>query len=182
MLFSYMPPCQKNIYTSMVYTSLNLLDLISLLCLRHLCRCPLTITFLPFGIFPLSSLNCYHLANSSPSVLTYSYPWILQFSCFKYLPLNFYCLLRHFSLYVHGLLVFWDPPYSIVKSLSFGFFYSLGLGTLVPLESCILLFLYMLTFISQWLLKTFQLTCPWPPLFLNDPWAVILFCTSWWSH
>jgi hypothetical protein len=27
-----------------------LLDLISLLCLRHLCRCPLTITFLSFGI------------------------------------------------------------------------------------------------------------------------------------
>jgi hypothetical protein len=36
----------------MVYTSLNLLDLISLLCLLHLCRCPLTITFLSIGILP----------------------------------------------------------------------------------------------------------------------------------
>jgi hypothetical protein len=27
-----------------------LLDLISLLCLRHLCRCPLTLNFLSFGI------------------------------------------------------------------------------------------------------------------------------------
>jgi hypothetical protein len=38
--------------------------------------------------------------------------------------------------------------------------YSLRLGMLVPLESCILLFLYVLTFISQYLFKTFQLTCP----------------------
>jgi hypothetical protein len=30
--------------------------------------------------------------------------------------------------------------YSVVKSLSFGNFYALGLGMLVPLESCILLF------------------------------------------
>jgi hypothetical protein len=41
----------------MVYTSLNLLDLISLLCLRHLCRCPLTITFLSVGILPSSVIK-----------------------------------------------------------------------------------------------------------------------------
>jgi hypothetical protein len=74
-------------------------------------------------------------------------------------------------------LSFETLSYSIVKSLSFGNLYSLRLGMLVPLESCILLFLYVLTFISQYLCKTFQLTCPWPPLFLDDPWAVILFHT-----
>jgi hypothetical protein len=36
----------------------------------------------------------------------------------------------------------------------------------------------MLIFIPQYLFKTFQFTRPWPPLFLNDPWVVILFCTS----
>jgi hypothetical protein len=41
----------------MVYTFLNLLDLISLLCLRHLCRCPLTITFLSVGILPSSVIK-----------------------------------------------------------------------------------------------------------------------------
>jgi hypothetical protein len=76
MLCSYMPPCQKVFYSNMVYTSLNLLDLISLLCLRHLCICRLTITLLVLlGFFPLLSLNCYHLANSSPLVLTCLYPF-----------------------------------------------------------------------------------------------------------
>jgi hypothetical protein len=53
------------------------------------------------------------------------------------------------------LLSFETLSYSIVKSLSFGNLYSLGLAMLVPLESCILLFLYMLTFISRYLFKTF---------------------------
>jgi hypothetical protein len=41
----------------MVYTSLNLLDLISLLCLQNLGRCPLTITFLSVGILPSSVIK-----------------------------------------------------------------------------------------------------------------------------
>ena len=70
------------------------------------------------------------------------------------------------------------PSYSVVKSLSFGNFLSLGIGMFISLRSYILSsFLYAYLYI-QCLFKTFQFTCPWPPLFLNDPWAVILFCTS----
>jgi hypothetical protein len=41
----------------MVYTFLNLLDLISLLCLRHLCRCPLTNNLLSVGTLPTSVIK-----------------------------------------------------------------------------------------------------------------------------
>jgi hypothetical protein len=41
----------------MVYSSLNLLDLVSLLCLQHLCRCPLTITFLSVWSLPSSVIK-----------------------------------------------------------------------------------------------------------------------------
>jgi hypothetical protein len=74
------------------------------------------------------------------------------------------CLLRPF-------------PILLLSRYLFGNLYSLGLGMLVPLESCIPLFLYMLTFISEYLFVTFQFTCPWPPLFLDEPWVVILFHT-----
>jgi hypothetical protein len=54
LLYALLP---KVFYSSMVYISLNLLDLISLLCLRHLCRCPLTITFMSVGILPSSVIK-----------------------------------------------------------------------------------------------------------------------------
>jgi hypothetical protein len=41
----------------MVYTSLSLLELISLLCLRHLCRCPLTNNLLSVGTLPTSVIK-----------------------------------------------------------------------------------------------------------------------------
>jgi hypothetical protein len=75
------------------------------------------------------------------------------------------------------LLLFETLSYSIVKSLSFWQFvlswswYARTIGILHTLILC------MLTFISQYLFKTFQFTCPWPPLFLDEPWAVILFHT-----
>jgi hypothetical protein len=50
------------------------------------------------GLFLLPSSGCYHLAISILLVLTCSYPWILQYSCFKYLPLNLYCLLKPFPI------------------------------------------------------------------------------------
>jgi hypothetical protein len=87
-------PCQKVFYSSMVYTSLNLLDLISLLCLRHLCRCPLTIAFSLLWPFPHTLLNCYHLTISIP--FCYWHARILAFLIrlslnLKYLPLYLYC-------------------------------------------------------------------------------------------
>jgi hypothetical protein len=57
-------PLPKVFYSSVVYTLLNVLDLISLLCLRDLCRCPLTMTFLSFGIllsFVIRLLPFYRL-------------------------------------------------------------------------------------------------------------------------
>jgi hypothetical protein len=156
-----------------------LLDLISLLCLRHLCRCPLTIAFSPLGFFPLPSLNCYHLTIPIPfpchwhartprffnTLVSNTYLWKL---C---------CLFKHSSLYVHDHLVFWDP--FLFRCLPFNNFYSLGLSMFVPLEPCVLLYFYVLSSsYTQYLFKKVQLTCPWPPLFLNDPWVVILFCTS----
>ena len=112
-----MPPCQKVFYSSMVSTSLNLLDLISFLCLRHLFRCPLTITFLSFlGFFPLSLLNCYYLANSSPLVLTCLYPFNTLVSS-TYLWISTAYL--NISVYMYIILSFETLSYSVVKSLSF---------------------------------------------------------------
>jgi hypothetical protein len=120
MLCSYMPPCQKVIYSSMVYTSLNLLDPISLLCLRHLCRCPLTITFLSFWDF--LSLSCYRLAISIPLVLTCCIFWILPYPYPLIQTLNPKNSVAYFYISVYMsmiLLSFETLSYSIVKSLSF---------------------------------------------------------------
>jgi hypothetical protein len=142
---------------------------------------PLTIGFNLLGLFPHPLLNCYYLTISIPfcywhaCILAFLIPLSLNL---KYLPLYLYCSFKQFSLGVHDLLVFWDHFLFGCKSLSFDNFYALGLGMLVPLESCLLLFLYVLTFISQYMFKTFQLTFPWPPLFLNGPWAIILCCPS----
>jgi hypothetical protein len=53
----------KVFYSSMVYAFLNLLDMISLLCLRHLWRCPLTIAFLSFGILSSSIIKLLPFDN-----------------------------------------------------------------------------------------------------------------------
>jgi hypothetical protein len=161
---SYMPPCQKYFYSSMVYTFLNLLDLISLLCLRHPCRCPLTITLLSFGVlssFVIKLLPFEYIYSIGIDML-----YLLDFFPCPYPliqilnPKNSIAYLN-ISVYMSmTFLSFETLSYSIVKSLSFGNLYSLRLGMPVPLESCILLFLYVLTFISQYLFKTFQLTCP----------------------
>jgi hypothetical protein len=87
----------KVFYSGVIYTSLNLLDLISVLCLRHLCRCPLTITFLSVGILPsfvIKSLPFDYLYSLSIDMLI---PLDSSIPLFKYLHLNFYCLLKHFS-------------------------------------------------------------------------------------
>jgi hypothetical protein len=92
------------------------------------------------GFFPVSSLNCYHLANSGPLVLTWLYPFntLASNTCLKvsttYLDISGYMSVNFLSSET--------PSYSVVKPLYFSFFCSLGLGTLIPLESCILIFLY----------------------------------------
>jgi hypothetical protein len=80
------------------------------------------------------------------------------------------------------LLSFETLSYSIVKSLSFGNLYSLGLGMLVSLEACILLFLYMLTFISHVYLKYFSSYTIDHPCFSMIPLQSFYFAHSWWSH
>jgi hypothetical protein len=133
-----------------VYTLLNLLDLISLLCLRHLCRCTLTITFLSFGILFSSIIKLlpfdyiYSICIDMLYLLDFfPYPFpLIQIlnpkNSIAYLNISVYMSMTFLS--------FETLYYSIVKSLSFDK-YSLRLGMLVPLESCILLFLYVLTFI-----------------------------------
>jgi hypothetical protein len=157
-------PLPKVFYSSVVYTLLNLLDLISLLCLRHLCRCPLTKTFLSFRILFSSIIKflpfdyIYSIGIDMMYLLDffpYPYPLIQILN-----PKNSIAYLN-ISVYMSmTFLSFETLSYSIVKSLSFDNLYSLYIGMLVPLESCILLFSYVLTFISQYLFKTFQLTCP----------------------
>jgi hypothetical protein len=113
-------PLPKVFYSSMVYTSLNLLDLNSLLCLRHLCRCPLTITFLSFWDF--SSLSCYHLAISILLVLACCIFWILPYLYPLIQTLNPENSVAYFYISVYMsmiLLSFETLSYSIVKSLSF---------------------------------------------------------------
>jgi hypothetical protein len=69
--------------------------------------------------------------------------------------------------------------YSVVQSLSFNNFYSLSLDMLVSLESYILLSFYIwLPLYPNFYLKHFWFTWPWPPLFLDNPRAIILFHTS----
>ena len=89
-----------------------------------------------------------------------------------------YAVYLNISIYMSMILLSFETLSILLLSrYLFGNLYSLSLGMLVPLESCILLFLYMLTFMSQYLFEIFQLTRPWPPLFPNDPWMIILFCT-----
>jgi hypothetical protein len=122
------------------------------------------IKFLPFD--HLYSLGIDMLVSRDSSILLF---WILTSEN----------SVVHLNIPVYMTMTFLSSEiisYSVVKSLSFSNFYSLSLGMLVSLESCILLvFIYMLTFIPQCRFKTFQLTCPWPPMFLDDPWADILF-------
>jgi hypothetical protein len=164
----------------MVYTSLNLLELISLLCLRHLFRCPLTITFLSFGILPSFVIKIATLWLSL-------FPWYWHartprfFNTLVSIPTSDKnsAAYLNISVYMSMILVSFETlSYSIVKSLSFWQFvlsWSWYARTIRILHT--LIFLYMLTFISQCMFKTFRLTCFWPPLFLDDPWATILFHT-----
>jgi hypothetical protein len=118
------------------------LDLISLLCLRHLCRCPLTITFLPFGILSSSVIkwppfsNLYSigidmLVSMEPSIL------LFQILTYENSVVHLNILVYMFTIF----LSFETSSYSVVKSLSFGNFHFLGLVVLVSLESCIFSFL-----------------------------------------
>jgi hypothetical protein len=139
---------------------------------------PLTITFLSFGILFSSLLkllpfhHLYSFGIDMPVPLDSSTPlfqmltlefvlptWTLQFIC----PWTS-CLLRSLPI---PLL----SRYPLALSIPLPW-YARILGILHTLIS-----LCMLIFIPQWVFKTFQLTCPWPPLFLDDPWAVILFHT-----
>jgi hypothetical protein len=134
----------KVFYSSMVYTFLNLFDLISLLCLRHLCRCPLTITFLSFGIFSSSVIKFPPFSN------LYSFGINILVSLDSSIPLSQILTSKNFVAYLNipvymftTFLSFETSSYSVVKSLYFSNFYSLGLRMLVSLESCILLHLYI---------------------------------------
>jgi hypothetical protein len=118
LLYASLP---KVFYSSMVYTSLNLLDLISLLCLRHLSRCPLIITFLPLEFFPFPSLIFHHLAMSIPFVLTCSYPRF--FNTLVSIPTSNkknYAAYLNISVYMSMILLSFETlSYSIIRSLSF---------------------------------------------------------------
>jgi hypothetical protein len=154
MLCSYMPPCQKIFYSSMVYTSVNLLDLISLLCLRHLCRCPLTITFLSFGSLPLSSLNCYHFAILFPWYWHASIPEF--FNTLVSIPTSNKnsAVYLNISVYMSVILLSFETlSYSIVKSLSFWQFvlsWSWYARTIGILHTLILIYAYLYIPISVW--------------------------------
>jgi hypothetical protein len=137
-------PLPKVFYSSMVYTYLNLLDLISLLCLRHLCRCPLTITFLSSGILSSSivkflpfsnlySLGIDMLVSLDSSILLFQKH--TSKNSVAYLNISVFISLSFLSFEIHS--------YSVVKSLSFNNFYSIGLSMLVSLESCILSYFYV---------------------------------------
>jgi hypothetical protein len=78
---------------------------------------------------------------------------------FQILTSENYVAYLNIIVYISLTLSFEIPSYSVVKSLSFNNFYSLGLSMLVSLESCILSYFYLLTFIFQRLFKTFQYTC-----------------------
>jgi hypothetical protein len=161
-------PLPKVFYSGVIYTSLNLLDLISVLCLRHLCRCPLTITFLSVGILPsfvIKSLPFDYLYSLSIDMLI---PLDSSILLFKYIHLSFYCLLKHFSLYVHeNFLSPETPSYSIVMSLFFGFFYSLVLVCPYPWDIAythLLIFAYLYTLMFVY--KHFSLRALDHPCFL----------------
>jgi hypothetical protein len=138
---------------------------------------PLTITFLSVGILPssvvkllpfdyLCSLNINMLVLIDSSILLFQIltsEFLLPTQTFQFICPWYYCLLRPF-------------PILLLSRYLFGYLYSLGLSMLVSLESCILLFLYMLPLYPNDCSR--HLTYPGPPLFLNDPWAVILLCRS----
>jgi hypothetical protein len=134
----------KVFYSSMVYTFLSLLDLISLLCLRHLCSCPLTITFLSFGILSSAVIKLLPFGN------IYSFGIDILVSLDSSILLSQILTSENFVAYLNILvymfttfLCFETSSYFVVKSLSLDNFYSLGLRMLVSLESCILLHLYI---------------------------------------
>jgi hypothetical protein len=134
----------KVFYSSMVYTFLSLLDLISLLCLQHLCRCPMTITFLSFGIpfpFVIRLLPFGNLYSFGIDILV-----SLDFSILLSQILTSENSIAYLNIPVYmftTFLSFENSLYSVFKSLSFGNFYSLDLRMLVSMESCILLYLYI---------------------------------------
>jgi hypothetical protein len=126
-------PLTKVFYSNMVYTFLNLLDLISLLCLWYVCRCPLTNNLWSVGILPSSVVK----------LLPFDHPYSLGIDMLVPLDssiLLFQIVTSENSVSSLNILVYMSmtflsseiPLYSIVKSLSFVFFYSLVLVCLYP--------------------------------------------------
>jgi hypothetical protein len=151
-------PLPKVFYPSMVYTSLNLLDLISLLCSRHLCRCPLTITFLSFGILSLSIVKFLTFDNIYSIGIDMLHLLDSSISCPLIQIHNSENSVAYLNIPIYIFMTFLfseSPSYSVVKLLSLGFVLFPCLGMLLSLKSCILSSFYMLTFISQYLFKTF---------------------------
>jgi hypothetical protein len=146
-------PCQK--YFILLWSNLSQSTRSDLtLCLRHLCRCPLTITFLSFwGSLLFLSLSCYRLAIFIPLVLTCCIFWILPYPYPLIQTLNPENSVAYFYISVYVFMTFLSfgiPSYFVVKSLPFNNFYSLGLSMLLSLESCIFSYFYVcLSFIPQ---------------------------------
>jgi hypothetical protein len=120
-------------YSSIVYALLVHSIRSDLLCSRHVCRCPLTITFLSFGILSSSSIKLLpfdHLYSLGIDMLVPLDSSILLFqiltseNSISYLNIPFYMSMTFLSSEI--------PSYSDVKSLSFGFFYSLVLVCSYP--------------------------------------------------
>jgi hypothetical protein len=104
----------------MVYTFLNLLDLISLLCLRHLCRCPLTITFLSFGILFSSIIKLLPFDHPYSLGIDMLVPLDSSILLFQILTSENFVAYLNISVYMSMILLSFETlSYSIVKSLSF---------------------------------------------------------------
>jgi hypothetical protein len=121
-------PLPKVFYSSMVYTFLNLLDLISLLCLRHLCRCSLTHNLLSVGILPSSVIKLLPFDHPYSLGIDMLVPLDSSILLFQIVTSENFVASLNIPVYMSMTFLSSEiPPYSVVKSLSFVFFYSLVL-------------------------------------------------------
>jgi hypothetical protein len=147
---------------SMLYLFI-ILDLLSFLCLRHIFRCPLTITLLSFAIISSSTIkflpfdNLYFLGIGMLVSLNSSILLSLNSNTYLEIPTAY----LNISVYMSMTFLFSEIlSCSIVNSLSFDNFYSISLGMPVSMEPRILLY-FMYSFVyTQRLFRTFHFTCP----------------------
>jgi hypothetical protein len=112
---------------SMLYLFI-LLGLISLLCLRHLCRCPLTITFLSFWILSSSTIKLLSFGNLYSLGIDMLVSLNSSILLFQMLTSEFSTTYLNTPVYMSmNFLSSEIPSYFVVRSSSFSLFYSLVL-------------------------------------------------------